>query len=229
MAPILELKSKTLYIFDFDDTLAETHSRVWVNNPTKGKFPLTPAEYAVYNPAPDDSFDYGEFEQLINPVQLPKYVQRLKSAIKQGAPVSIVTARGSSTPVAQFLKQIGVTRGVKIAAVGSSDPAKKTDYIEKKIKSGVGNVVMYDDSPKNIQAFQGLAKKYPNIYFHGHEVPKKAEPDTTSSAVRQGLNATIKNPETNNDILVKTALGYDKNHPARKTAIKYLHQQRKSK
>ena len=35
-------------------------------------------------------------------------------------------------------------------------------------------------------------------------------------------NGTIKNPETDNDILIKTALKYDKNHPAYKAAIQRL-------
>jgi hypothetical protein len=34
------------------------------------------------------------------------------------------------------------------------------------------------------------------------------------------LSQTVKNPETGQDITVKTALGYDKNHPARKAASK---------
>jgi hypothetical protein len=32
------------------------------------------------------------------------------------------------------------------------------------------------------------------------------------------LAQTVKNPDTNNDVTVKTALGYDKDHPARKAA-----------
>lgn len=34
------------------------------------------------------------------------------------------------------------------------------------------------------------------------------------------LAQTVKNPDTGQDITVKTALGYDKNHPARKAAAK---------
>ena len=34
--------------------------------------------------------------------------------------------------------------------------------------------------------------------------------------------ARVKNPETDNDILITTALGYDKNHPARKNADTYI-------
>jgi hypothetical protein len=36
------------------------------------------------------------------------------------------------------------------------------------------------------------------------------------------LNQTIKNPQTGNDILIKTALKYDKDHPARQLAMKVL-------
>lgn len=223
-------KNKTFFIFDFDDTLAKTNSRVHINNPKTGKKIITPAEYATYKPQPGDTFDYSEFDQLIDPQELPMYVKRLKSALKTGADVSIVTARGSEKPVAQFLQQIGITSGVKIAPVGSSDPTKKTDYIEKKLQSGkYNNVIMYDDALKNVTAFKGLSKKYPNILFHGHHVPahnpKVGKNRQTHGHEMDGvLNKKIKNPDTKNDILVKTALGYDKDHPARKMAVQMVRQ-----
>jgi hypothetical protein len=220
---------KTLFIFDFDDTLARTKSRIKVSNPKRGEFMLTPAEYAVYKPDPNDQFDYSEFDELIHPEELPGYVKRLKSAIKHGADVSIVTARGSAKPVAKFLQKIGIKNGVKIVPVGSSNPTKKTEYVEKKAKTGqYKNVVMYDDSTKNIQAFNQLGKKYPNILFHGHQVSHELRPTVDRKIVMQGLDQRIKNPETGNNILVRTALSYDKEHPARKSAIKFLsHYRRK--
>lgn len=229
MVNLIESTSRPLYIFDFDDTLAETHSRVWVVNPTTGRHAITPAQYAVYEPDPADTFDFSEFEELIKPEELPKYVQRLKSAIKSGQDVSIVTARSSTKPVAQFLQQIGVNKGVKIATVGSSDPQKKLDYIEQKIKSGnFSDVVMYDDSPKNIDAFKTLGRRYPNIYFHGHQVPKPNKPEAPST-LQQSLDGVIQNPETGNDILIRTALGYEKNHPARRAAVQFLQQKHKGR
>jgi hypothetical protein len=36
------------------------------------------------------------------------------------------------------------------------------------------------------------------------------------------LNKKIENPETGNDILVKSALKYDDDHPAKKAAIKVI-------
>ena len=43
-------------------------------------------------------------------------------------------------------------------------------------------------------------------------------PETKSGVIRKLLNSKVKNPETGNDILVKTALKYDKNHPSYKQA-----------
>ena len=214
---------KYLFIFDFDDTLVKTNSKVIVHN-KNNTFYLTPAEFAIYQPAPDDDIDYSEFDRLIKPRKLPRYVQRLKSAIKSDNDVSIVTARGSERPIAQFLKQVGITKGVKIVPVNSGDPTKKTDYIEKKIRNGhYTDIIMYDDSSKNIEAFHQLEKKYPNIRFHGHQVPTNdSERDFPKRDIRSFLSSRIKNPETGNDILVKTALKYDRTHPARILATKKL-------
>jgi hypothetical protein len=219
-----------LFIFDFDDTLARTNSRVKITNPKTGSRFITPAVYATYKPDPDDVFDYSEFNQLIDPQELPMYVKRLKSAIKTGADVAIVTARGAELPVAQFLQQTGITKGVKIAPVGSSDPTKKTDYIETKLKSKpYTDVIMYDDALKNITAFKSMQKKYPNILFHGHHVPMHhATPsktrDTHKNEMEEILNKKIKNPETGNDILVKTALNYDKSSRVKKLAVQMVKQ-----
>lgn len=53
---------------------------------------------------------------------------------------------------------------------------------------------------------------------------KASTPDekTKSGSMRSRLKDKIKNPETNNDIQVATALKYDKAHPAYKIAKKYL-------
>jgi hypothetical protein len=84
---------------------------------------------------------------------------------------------------------------------------------------------MYDDAPKNIETFKSLQKKYPNILFHGHHVPHHHDTKAKSkdrSGIDKVLNSKIKNPETDNDILVKTALRYDKNHPARRVATQMV-------
>lgn len=49
--------------------------------------------------------------------------------------------------------------------------------------------------------------------------PQQTAPVDRQSILRKLLNSTVNNPETGNKILVQTALKYDKNHPAYKTAL----------
>ena len=51
----------------------------------------------------------------------------------------------------------------------------------------------------------------------------KNQPETDKrQVIKNLLNNTVKNPETGNDILVRTALNYDKSHPAYKAARKLI-------
>lgn len=58
------------------------------------------------------------------------------------------------------------------------------------------------------------------------DVPVGAKKSTPQAKVAKGagsvLNKKIRNPETDRDILVKTALGYEKTHPVYKTAAKMV-------
>jgi poly(A) polymerase len=58
-------------------------------------------------------------------------------------------------------------------------------------------------------------------------VKKTFQQSSTKSSLGDILNKKIKNPKTNNDILVKTALKYPNDHPARQLAIKLIKQQKK--
>ena len=55
----------------------------------------------------------------------------------------------------------------------------------------------------------------------------RTDPENLSASNKDSIDPTqkIRNPETDRDILVKTALKYDKNHPARKAAEKLVHKE----
>jgi hypothetical protein len=115
---------KTLFVSDFDDTLAQTDSKIFLTR--KGKrIEMDPAAYAVYDEQPGDQFDFSEFTKLINPKPIHRFVKLLKQAIGRADKIAILTARGHTRPVAQFLKMHGITSGVSIAALDSADPEKK--------------------------------------------------------------------------------------------------------
>lgn len=175
------MKGKTLFVSDFDDTLAKTDAEVIVISGDGKTTKMTPEEYAVYEPKADDKFDFSEFEQLKNPRPIQRFVKLLKQAGPGGKAdkVVVLTARGHTRPVAQFLKMMGITSGVSIAALGDSNPEKKARYIEKQIHDGYTRVAFVDDSPKNVQAVNMLKGKYPNVKLLVHQAKTQNEEPPT--------------------------------------------------
>jgi hypothetical protein len=172
-------KGKTLFVTDFDDTLARTDAKVIVVR-NGNRIEMDPAEYATYEEQPGDQFDFSEFEQLKNPRPIQRFVKLLKAAVESADKVVVLTARGHTRPVAQFLKMIGIRSGsVAIAALGDSNPEKKARYIEKQIQDGYTRVAFVDDSPKNIEAVNKLKAKYPDVKMLVHQVKEPEEPTTS--------------------------------------------------
>ena len=154
---------KKLRIFDFDDTLIKVNSSIHVKNNEK-KFVLTPAEFAVYNPKKGDVFNFKEFDAIIKtfaPIQTNLKLLK-QSAESPTTKTTILTARLLGYPVKYFLKK-NFGLDIYVIALGSSDPQKKANYIEKEIKKGYNDIVFIDDSHKNVQAVEALQSQYPNI------------------------------------------------------------------
>jgi len=240
---------KTLYVTDFDDTLAKTDANVYVTSGDGKKKTMSPEEYAVYEPKPDDKFDFSEFEQLKNPRAVTRFTTLLKRVIgeKRADKIAVLTARGHTKPVAKFLQAMGITSGVSIAALGDSNPQRKANYIEKHINDGYGRVLFVDDSPKNIQAVDKLKEKYPSVKLLTHKVEPHKEktepidtpdtkqtPSTTSSAkvtkvdLEKIYRSKITNPQTGKQILVLTALK-NKTHPMHRQAMGMVAQMARQK
>jgi len=229
---------KTLFISDFDDTLAQTDSKVYLTRNGE-RHEMTPADYATYEEQPGDEFDFSEFDELINPRPIKRFVRILKKAIEKGAAdkITILTARRHTRPVAQFLKMHGIESGVTIAALGDADPQAKARYIEKHIQQGYDRVAFIDDSKKNVDAVKQLKDKYPQVRMvvhHAQEHAKDEKPpeQVVSTQDKDQLSdlldtTTIRNPETGNEIKLRSALNYGKDHPLHQAALRQLQQLRK--
>ena len=157
------LLEKKLRVFDFDDTLVKTNSKIYVTNGGKTKT-LTPGEYAVYKPKSGDEFDFKDFNDVIEPTQIKPIMKVFKKIVSATGKrkINILTARGHYKPIKKFLTDIGF-HGIYIVALDSSNPKHKSEWIEDKIKKGYDDVVFWDDSSKNIKVVDKLRKKYPNI------------------------------------------------------------------
>jgi len=140
----------------------KTSSLIHVTNILGKQFDLTPGEYAVYEPQSGDKFDYSDFSKLINPQEIKWTVRILRNVLSAGGEAVILTARGDSAPVQEFLDDANLPVS-QIVALGSSDPQAKAAYIETRINDGINVVEFFDDSPKNIDAVSLLKSKYPDV------------------------------------------------------------------
>jgi hypothetical protein len=231
-APINEETSKKIRIFDFDDTLVKTNSNIYIKHKDGKKSTLTPGEYAVYEPKEGDEFDFSDFQKVNQPQEIKGVTRLLKNIVRiGGSDVYILTARSAYKPIKDYLRDIGID-SLYVVALADSNPQKKADWIEDKIKGGVKDVFFIDDSHKNIAAVQSLSKKYPKISLKvrhvQHDIPKppkqtdmdkKDNGMSLKALIPKNLNKTIKNPDTGRTIKVKSALGYDKNTQVYKAAL----------
>ena len=157
------LLEKKLRVFDFDDTLVKSNSKVYVINKGKRKT-LTPGEFAVYKQKSGDEFDFSDFDKVIEPKQIKSMFNVFKNIYNASGSrrLTILTARAAYKPVRKFLKDVGFN-DVYVVALGDANPQKKADWIESQIKKGYNNILFLDDSPKNVRVVKKLKQKYPNI------------------------------------------------------------------
>ena len=169
--PMQELSGKKLRVFDFDDTLVQTKSNIYITHNDGKKSTLTPGEYAVYEPKKGDKFDFSDFQQVKQPQEIKGVTDLLRKLAKAEGERSIVilTARGVYKPIKDYLSDIGL-KDIYVVALNSADPHDKADWIEQKIKEGYNDVFFIDDSRKNVQAVKALEKKYPNIKLQVRQV-----------------------------------------------------------
>ena len=158
-----KVKVKKLRVFDFDDTLIKSNSKVYVTNNGKTKT-LTPGEFAIYNSTSGDEFDFSDFDKVIEPKQIKAMFKVFRNIYRASGSrrLTILTARSVYEPVRQFFKDSGYD-DVFVVALGDNDPQKKSDWIQSQIEKGYNDILFLDDSLKNVEAVKKLIIKYPDI------------------------------------------------------------------
>jgi len=144
-----------LYIFDFDDTLAVTDSRVKVIRNGQ-EILMTSREFAhfPFNPS-TDQLDFGDFQRAQGTL-IKDTVAEMERAMQDGHDVFIVTARAIAGPVEEFLtSEIGSHPPV-IATAGSEG---KSPWLQNQLnKEDYQRVVVYEDCKKNIRDLKNVAE-----------------------------------------------------------------------
>lgn len=161
IARSLFVEVKKLRVFDFDDTLVKTDSYVYVKHSNERQTKLSPGQFAVHTLKSGDTYDFRDFNAVVNPTEIKAVTKVLRGMVKGSGDrgVFILTARGAWKPIKDYLKDIGI-KGVYVVALGSANPKDKADWIEAQIDSeGYDDVYFIDDSKKNVDAVKSMLQK----------------------------------------------------------------------
>lgn len=163
------MKIKKLRIFDFDDTLFETEAKVIVTLSDGTSREITPAEYAVYEPQSGDTFDFSQFNTIINPTlirSIGKRFYKIVTSSNGGRKSVILTARGSeAAPHIEDIIGKYFRVNIEVVTLGTGDPMAKANWILNQIQSeGYNDIFFVDDSSKNILATYKTISNLPIKY-----------------------------------------------------------------
>lgn len=174
--------SSSLTIFDIDDTLFHTDTKVIVKKDNKTVAELTPAEFNVYKLKSGEEFDFSEFRSSAIFNKTAKPIENVfKTAKKMLAKfagfiqkkIIIITARADLDDKHLFLdtfKKYGFdVNRVHVHRAGNMDikgPLAKAKITRNYLEKGKYNTVrMFDDHTSNLDEFLNLKKEFPNITF----------------------------------------------------------------
>jgi hypothetical protein len=173
-----------LVIFDIDDTLVHTQTKVHVIKDGKLVRNLNSHEFTHYKLKPGEEFDFGAFrdakEFFDNAKPIIPMMNQLKRDIATGNKVVMVTARADFDDKELFLdtfRKYGVDMNkVHVYRAGNIKDNIKIDekkkiIIRKLLDSGnYSKAIMYDDSIPNLDSFVTLKKEYPDTKFYAWSV-----------------------------------------------------------
>jgi len=151
------LKRRTLLVFDFDDTIAHTNSKVFVKRNNE-KIGMDSGQFANYKYQPGDELDFSDFDRVEGSV-IPHTLQILKDEMKKGHKVVVITARppGAIEGIKRFFEQNEIEPPDIYATSGSSNkPPVLRDLLDQENYS---LVVVYEDCEKNIESLKSVAEE----------------------------------------------------------------------
>ena len=202
---------KGISIFDFDDTVGRTKSKVIYEMPdgTKGK--INAAEFATRSTeleAKGAKFDFSEFDKVVDGTPGP-FINKLRKAVNKfgNENVFILTARPqqAAIPIQKFLQSLGVNLKIEnITGLADGRPEAKAQFIVDKAAKGYNDFYFVDDAYKNVKAVQNVL----NVI-------------DVKSDVQQAYSAKTKdlNKEINSIIEYATGIGKEKVYSAAKAAV----------
>ena len=161
--PDYSVNPKGISVYDFDDTLAFSKSKIIVTMSDGTVTKITPAEFAAKDEILSEqgaSFDFSEFNKVVQGTKGP-LAARLEKAIKKfgNKNIYVLTARpqASAPAIYEFLKGIGLEIPLEnITGLQDGRPSAKADWMIEKFSEGYNDFYFVDDAYKNVKAVQDV-------------------------------------------------------------------------
>ena len=236
---LFEDAGKKLVIFDIDDTLVNTNTRVIVRRDGQPVHSLNSHEFTHYKLKPGETFDFGAFrdaEDFFEHAQpIAPMIEQLKNDIATGNRVVMVTARADFNSKEIFLKtfeqwHVDMSRVHVYRAGNDTDPVpideKKARIIRRLLTGHAYNkAIMYDDSVPNLESFVRLHNEYPGVKFYAWHVDRKGHAREYTRGYRaEDIDETIRQVKGGYKVFSKKGKNLGGPYPSHKQAAKRLGQ-----
>ena len=197
-----EFTSKKLVVFDIDDTLVNTETKVHVVKDDQIIRSLNSHDFTHYKLQPGENFDFEDFRNAREFFEKSKPIipmmRQLKQDIATGNKVVMVTARADFDDKELFLDTFR-KYGIDIDKVhvyragnskqGTTEERKKAIIKHLLDKDDYSKAIMYDDAKPNLNTFIELKQDHPRTKFYAwHVSPEGA----ASEYMREGVVAEKK-------------------------------------
>jgi hypothetical protein len=163
LARSVNTPEKGISVFDFDDTLARTNSKILVTMPDGKRTKIDATEFAKRDAeltAKGAKYDFSEFNKVIDGKKGPLADLALKRQGKFGSKnIFVLTARPqlAAEAIKKFLDGIGLSLPLaNITGLENGSPQAKADWVLSKTAEGYNNFYFADDAIKNVKAVKNI-------------------------------------------------------------------------
>ena len=202
---------KKIRVFDLDDTLLHTKSKIMYTMPdgVKGKIDAaTFAKEAGKLESEGAEWDFSEFSKIMEGRKGPLFDVAKTIADKRGTEdLFVLTARPADAagPIREFLKSLGLDIPLKnITGLGNGAPEAKADWMVSKAAEGYNDFYFTDDHTGNVKSVKDALSVL--------DVKSKVQ------LAKVRFNKTM-DKEFNEIIENKTGIAAEKNYAAVKAAL----------
>ena len=154
---------KGISVFDFDDTLARTNSKIIVTMPNGRRYKINATEFAAKSLELESNgadFDFTEFNKVVDGKKGPLADLALKRQGKFGSKdIFVLTARPqlAAEGIKMFLDGIGLSLPIEnITGLENGSPQAKANWVIGKAAEGYNNFYFADDAIKNVKAVKEI-------------------------------------------------------------------------